>query len=66
MMEAKSRFEHLEEEEEGSINKTLVLLGAAWWLSWLSIRLLISESGHDPVVVGSSPESGSTLSVESA
>ena len=38
-------------------------LGAREWPSWLSVALVFSSS-HDPRVVGSSPESGSALSME--
>ena len=40
-------------------------VGAPGWLSWLSFGLLISGSGHDPTVHGSSPTSGSALTARS-
>ena len=40
-------------------------VGAPEWLSRLSFGLLISGSGHDPTVHGSSPMSGSALTARS-
>ena len=43
-----------------------MILRAPGWLGWLSVRLLILAQVMSQRVVGSSPESGSLLGMESA